>query len=58
MAEEEIYTYSSENNKFKLDYANTYDICDLVFTGMLLGYQIETTVSIIEYFRIYIRDRN
>lgn len=58
MAEEEIYTYSSENNKFKLDYANTYDICDLVFTGMLLGYPIETTVSIIEYFGVFMRDRN
>lgn len=57
MAQEEIYKYSSENNKFKLDYANAYDICDLVFTGMLLGYPIETTVSIIEYFGVYMKNR-
>ena len=57
MAQEEIYKYSSENNKFKLDYVNVYDICDLVFTGMLLGYPIKTTVSIIEDFGVYMKNR-
>lgn len=52
MANEEIYTYSSENNKFKLDYVNSRTLCDFIFTGMLLGYPIETTASIIQSHRL------
>ena len=38
-----------KNNKFNFDYANPVRIYEWVFNGMLLGYPIETTVSILDF---------
>ncbi|MBP3930246.1 MAG: hypothetical protein J6D47_11880 [Peptostreptococcaceae bacterium] len=49
MSNEKMSIYVNKNNKFSFDYANPVRIHEWVFNGMLLGYPIETTVSILEF---------
>ena len=50
MCQENIKTYADVNNKFNFDYANPKRVYEFIFNGMLLGYPVETTVSILENF--------
>lgn len=48
MASEDMNTYiSKEHNKFCYDFGNPVGMVELIFTGMLLGYPIESTADIL-----------
>ena len=52
LSKEEMCNYFTLNNKYKFDYTNPQNQAELIFNGMLLGYAIESTASLIfsEYY--------
>jgi hypothetical protein len=43
----EMISLMKDNNPYNYDYANPFEIEDLIITGLLLGYPIESTIAII-----------
>lgn len=48
LAEEQMSTFMFGDNRFKYEYDNPCYIGELVFSGLLLGYPIESTASLLE----------
>lgn len=49
LASIDMYKYANRtSNEFNFDFANPYSYEELIFNGMLLGYPIESTASILE----------